>query len=185
MIGLKVVQVAHVKGGHNQGVPGRLPRAVLRVKVVGFRRHVPLHQQQQDQAGEAEHQGGHCENQGQEHLLQPHCSDVRRPRGKPPRGIFGQQRLHDGRVGGGEEGGDGHAGGEGGVVGVAGAEQGGRRVERGEEVARPALVGCVGLVVLEEVGGAKGGWEGGRATHWNHLGESRGERSYRGGKIPQ
>ena len=173
MIGLKVVQVAHVKGGHNQGVPGGFPCAMLRVQVVCLGRHVPLHQQQQDQAGEAEHQGGHCENQGQEDLLQPNCCDVRRPRGKPSCGVLGQQCLHDGCVGGGEEGGDGHAGGERGVVGVAGAEQGGRRLERGEEMARPALVGCVGLVVLEEVGGPKGGWEGGRAAHWNHLRRAR------------
>ena len=27
----------------------------------------------------------------------------------------------------------------------------------------------MGLVVLKEVGWAKGGWEGGRAAHWHHL----------------
>ena len=163
MIGLEGVQVAHVKGGDNQGVPGGLSCAMLRVQVVRFRRHVPLHQQQQDQAGQAEHQRRDCEDEGQEDLLQPHCCDVRRPRGSkaPPRGVLGQQGLHHGGVGGGEEGGDGDAGGERGVVGVACAEQGGRRLEGGEEMARPALVCCMGLVVLEEVGWAKSGWEGG------------------------
>ena len=85
MIGLKGVCVPHVKGGDDQGVPGGLPGAVLRVQVVRLGRHVPLHQQQQDQAGQAEHEGGHCENEGQENLLQPNCGDVRRPRGEPPR----------------------------------------------------------------------------------------------------
>ena len=35
------------------------------------------------------------------------------------------------------------------------------KVEGGEEMTRPALVCCMGLVVLEEVGWAKSGWEGG------------------------
>ena len=64
------------------------------------------------------------------------------------------------------------------MVGVAGAEQGGRGQEGGEEVARPALVGCVGLVVLQEVGWTKGWWERGRATHWHHLGKVQSEKSY-------
>ena len=137
MIGLKGVWVPHVKGGHDKGVPGRLPGAVLRVQVVRLGRHVALHQQQQDQAGQAEHQGGDREDEGQEDLLQPHGGDVRSPGGELPRGVLGEQGLHHRRVGGGEQGGDGEARGQRGVVGVACAEQGGGGLERGEEVARP------------------------------------------------
>ena len=99
MIGLKGVGVPHIKGGDNKSVPCGLPAAVLGVQVVGLGRHVPLHQEQQDQAGQAEHQGGHCENQGKKDLLQPHGGNVRRPCGKTPGRVFGKQRLYHGGVG--------------------------------------------------------------------------------------
>ena len=53
---------------------------------------------------------------------------------------------------------DGEAGGQGGVVGVACAEQGHPGQEGGgEEVATPALVGGMGGIVVEKVGGREGG----------------------------